>query len=295
MTEPISKSLVLSSLKVRSLLLWMVGSIILLELFSYGVRHVWQDDSVIDEGYYILLYIIPLVWLLRKFCSHEISLTDLVFYPKKGMPWVKIVLISVLLLVLSMGTYFFLYYALSYVFPTLTEEIINIDDTTEIMQKTSYPLLTYALEVFTTIILAPVIEEIFFRGVLLYRFSHKWGLRTAIVFSSVIFAIFHFDMIGGVFFGIFMSLLYIRYKTLLVPILVHFLNNLVATLLQLWSDSDNQTAMTSTIDDFRSELWLGSVAMAITLPIALYYIFKHWPKDRLDLPIPPPLSQKNNA
>jgi membrane protease YdiL (CAAX protease family) len=78
-------------------------------------------------------------------------------------------------------------------------------------------------------IVAPVGEELFFRGIL-YGFLRRWGIAVALVLSTAAFALTHglghgFPMtqvVGGVLF----ATAYEVEKNLLVPITVHCLGNL---------------------------------------------------------------------
>ena len=66
---------------------------------------------------------------------------------------------------------------------------------------------------------APVVEEFVFRGLLLTRWSHKWGISRGILASSLLFGLAHGNLLGMVFFAIVMSILYIETRSLVVPML----------------------------------------------------------------------------
>jgi membrane protease YdiL (CAAX protease family) len=86
--------------------------------------------------------------------------------------------------------------------------------------------------------IAPVAEEIFFRGIL-YGFFRRWGMLTALVLSTLFFVLSHpsrhaipvTQMIGGILFAV----AYEMEKNLLVPIIIHVLGNLaIFTLARLF-------------------------------------------------------------
>ena len=85
-------------------------------------------------------------------------------------------------------------------------------------------------------IIAPVAEEIFFRGIL-YGFFRKWGIPAAIVLSTLLFVIPHISgrtvpvtqIVGGILFAV----AYEVEKNLLVPITIHILGNLAIFTLSL--------------------------------------------------------------
>ena len=78
-------------------------------------------------------------------------------------------------------------------------------------------------------IVAPVAEEIFFRGIL-YGFLRRWGIVVALVLSTAAFAITHglghgfplTQVVGGILFAVAYEL----EKNLTAPITIHCLGNL---------------------------------------------------------------------
>jgi membrane protease YdiL (CAAX protease family) len=77
-------------------------------------------------------------------------------------------------------------------------------------------------------LVAPVAEEVFFRGIL-FGFIRRWGAVAAIVFSSLIFVLIHptgsglpvVQIVGGFLFAVS----YETGKSLMVPIVIHVLGN----------------------------------------------------------------------
>lgn len=90
------------------------------------------------------------------------------------------------------------------------------------------------LDAITAIICAPVVEELVFRGVLFNRLKIRTGIIPAMLLSSFLFGIGHEfgGMTSAFLFGICMCILYQKTDNILVPMSVHFINNLVATIMQ---------------------------------------------------------------
>lgn len=89
----------------------------------------------------------------------------------------------------------------------------------------------FALELFTTAVLVPVMEEFAFRGVLLSALK-KHGTGFAIITSAIIFALVHLDFSNVIFAliaGLVFGYLYAKTQNLWVTIAIHMLNNAVAT------------------------------------------------------------------
>ena len=93
----------------------------------------------------------------------------------------------------------------------------------------------FLLSAIGSIIYAPVIEELVFRGVLFNRLKIRIGLVPAMLVSSFLFGIGHDfgGMTSAFLFGICMCILYTKTDNILIPMSVHFTNNVVATLLEL--------------------------------------------------------------
>ena len=92
----------------------------------------------------------------------------------------------------------------------------------------------------SVVLVAPVIEEFLFRGFLYSQlrrsFLKEWG---AIVVSSLVWTAIHFQYeIGILFFlflfGLFLGYFRIKYNSLLIPIALHAINNLLSFLLVIY-------------------------------------------------------------
>ncbi len=97
--------------------------------------------------------------------------------------------------------------------------------------RTSLPKDSASLFLFFLVggILAPVAEEVFFRGIL-YGFLRRWGIALALVLSTAAFAVTHglghgfplTQVVGGLLFAVAFEI----EKNLLAPITIHCLGNL---------------------------------------------------------------------
>ena len=83
-------------------------------------------------------------------------------------------------------------------------------------------------DIIMTVFVAPILEEIVFRGVIMNNLK-KYGIKTAIIINSIFFALSHYntDMIISAFFtGIIFS--YVAYKySIKYSILIHFFINAI--------------------------------------------------------------------
>jgi membrane protease YdiL (CAAX protease family) len=78
--------------------------------------------------------------------------------------------------------------------------------------------LSPVLEIFSFVVVGPITEELFFRGILLHRIAARRGLVRGIVGSCVVFGIAHAHHAPTAFLvGLILTLIYIRTASLWVP------------------------------------------------------------------------------
>ena len=80
----------------------------------------------------------------------------------------------------------------------------------------------------TAILLAPVLEEILFRGIILKGFLHQFGSWKAILLSAALFGVFHLhplQMINAFAMGVVLGFAFWRTGSLGLAILLHLFNN----------------------------------------------------------------------
>ncbi len=85
----------------------------------------------------------------------------------------------------------------------------------------------------SVILLGPVVEELMFRGVLFNLIYKKAGHVAAILLSSLIFGIWHMELVQSIYttlFGIALSVIYLYTRSIIFPIFCHCLYNFLGTL-----------------------------------------------------------------
>ena len=83
-----------------------------------------------------------------------------------------------------------------------------------------------------TMLVAPTVEEIFFRGFLFKGFREKYGWKVALVLSSVIFSLFHGQiatLIPTFLLGALFSYMVQRTESVLPGMILHFIINSIGT------------------------------------------------------------------
>ncbi len=93
---------------------------------------------------------------------------------------------------------------------------------------------------FQAALLAPVAEELFFRGLLLPIIAQKLGFIRGIIYSSLLFALVHFHIFSILplfALSIYFSLAYCMTRSIMVPIFMHILFNVFNLGLFIYADS----------------------------------------------------------
>ncbi|MDJ0611721.1 MAG: CPBP family intramembrane metalloprotease [Kiloniellales bacterium] len=132
-------------------------------------------------------------------------------------------------------------------------------------------LLANGLNALMLVVVAPVMEEVFFRGFLLHRWRLKYGDRRAVIFSSLIFAILHVDILGGMVFGVVVSLIAMRTGSLIGPILAHGANNAIALAVVLVGTALHGGVPATSLEGFQAHWWLAPLGALVGIPWLLWF------------------------
>ena len=175
------------------------------------------------------------------------------------------------LVISAIASVYVLYLPLSYVFPGFVEAWYLESSTTMIWREGDNYILANAINYLTIVLVAPVIEEFFVRGILLTRWTVKWGVTRAILASSIVFGLLHTNIIGGFCFACVMAVLYIRTKSLFVPIFMHILNNLTAWIMEYFTMDLDTSISYETIAEFQESWWVGLIALVLSVPCVILF------------------------
>jgi len=91
------------------------------------------------------------------------------------------------------------------------------------------------------VLLAPVLEEILFRGVILSGLLNRYRAGTAIGLSALLFGLAHLNplqFLGGLLLGVLFGWIYYHTRSLLLVIALHAVNNLISFAASLWLGKD---------------------------------------------------------
>jgi membrane protease YdiL (CAAX protease family) len=113
----------------------------------------------------------------------------------------------------------------NYIFP-MPEMFRNIFETLMAKQAFAFAIIVMG-------IIPGVMEELFFRGLILDGLARNYSQRKAIIISALLFGIIHLNpwqFYGGFIVGIISALVCIKTNSILLSIYIHFFNNTIYTI-----------------------------------------------------------------
>lgn len=226
----------------------------------------------------LFIYLGMLLWFIVKARKTENTVSDFVRGYKEGFSRKETSLVILFHFIVTIGFIFIILLIVSYIDPNLMDRVLYNEDM--IIPQDFNSKIYYAI---TAVILAPIIEEIVFRGIILNRFRTKWGIGKAIILSSVLFGILHYELAvtGALTLGICLALIYLRTENILVPITIHFINNLIATAFMFLPSENTGTVESFTLQEARLIGWsVGVPLIIVSLIFFIKYYKKNWPQGR---------------
>lgn len=218
---------------------WKLSEVAVLLLVIFGaynllgiVLFLTTENPLLYEYLAYALFFCPLIlgstaWLLKR---HRRGREEL------GLVWVtpwKTLLSGVgggmVALALSYAAFLTLYF----LFYILAGRPPAVGETEQLLGTRGVEL---ALVLLVAVLLAPVFEEIFFRGLFYSALRRKMGPRAAVLLNGLIFGALHFQplyMVSLVLVGMVLAFLYERTDSLFASMTAHALYNLVVILVAL--------------------------------------------------------------
>jgi len=263
-------------LRARGLLLQCMLGVVLVLVIARLVPGL-IDKTPTDSGSFGLFYLgIGLVMAVRVRLA-RLNVEQL-FGPVPTTNTLRLTVVAIPLGVLSIAGFWILFLPLSFAAP----DFVRTWAIDGMSRMEAHSLSAWIARTIIAVIVAPVVEEILFRGLLLQRWALRWGTMTGVILSSAVFAIGHIELLGHFVFGVAMAALYLRTRSLWVPIAAHALNNFIVSVLtlpgELWPDKSPKEM---TVASLQSGWWIGIVVLAVGLAMLEAYRRRYW--DGVDL------------
>jgi len=265
----------------------IIPSILVYLLMNFGIIFVIEiiDDSFLDKNTNVVQLIIDCLFILYLFFKFGVNfrkLNKLIhdFIEKINIKEILNVVFTQILI--SLGTTLL-----------ILAIVCCIDlDMANSLNSSGDDIFTNTVSVFIlTVITAPILEELLFRVVIFKRLSRIFDVYIGMIFSSILFGILHVELavVGAIIFGIANCILYLKYRNILIPMTVHFLNNLIVSIPSLFTSSDSITGAENsllTLSDASSYLVVGIITLIIGLILFIRFIIqnrKYIEKDAFDM------------
>ena len=275
------KSLKFRDLVLRFIILSLITSFVLFFLQANVGFKLNQQDSVIII--YIIQFVLLCLWTVKDFGRLKAKAKYVVGDLPQNYNWLRLTWLVPLIIIFSISCSIILFYLLSLTAPSFLEQLLrSVADTPSVDNSNSFA--SNLLVIITFCLVAPVTEEFLFRGIILQRWATKRGICTGLISSSLLFGFVHPNPIGLSLAGMIWGVLYIKTRSLVVPIAFHALNNIVAVLPQLLPADSSNSKSTLTIQNLQSFWWIGVVMMVFSLPLLLRFVWKNWPNKNTIIP-----------
>ncbi|MFC1529712.1 lysostaphin resistance A-like protein [Gemmatimonadota bacterium] len=287
--------------RFRDSLIWVIGVMIIIPVLSAAIFAMTGDSLVASDLPALMLYSFYLgfiLWIIRQNRLAGVDFDRLMGAPPAQFRYTQLVPLVLALLAVAIVCLV----GILGLFSVLEMDLPGMGDDGDSFSFNNIGLINQAIGV---LLLAPIIEEIVFRGYFLHRFNRKWNLKAAIFVSSALFAILHTNVPGTFVFALVACCLYIRTRSLLVPIAMHAIYNsfpfglsllmrLIVSIIPegaLEAAAGDPAIPGDTIDDPGTMIFMaGCCGMALLLILipSLIYLVKwlkaNWPEEDRDLP-----------
>ena len=261
-----------NEVKILPAVFWYIFTMIIVILGAF-IIYFTNDINLIENDNLLSLISTTLfiIILLYKFGVNKNKLLLLIKDYTKKLNIKELVGVVTTQLCLSMGISLLLIGIIYFTFPDILNGLLSESSVSEV---STYSGLFISMII--TVIGAPIMEELFFRAIIFKRISRKFNIYLGLIISSLIFGLLHIELavIGAFIFGIACCILYIKYKNILIPMTVHFLNNLVAFLPQLDINTPADTAPITNVDALVS-LSFGLAFFLIGMFFFIKFILKN--------------------
>lgn len=109
----------------------------------------------------------------------------------------------------------------------------------------------FLIQLLTAGIVAPIVEELIFRGLVYRRTKKMTGTIAAAILSAALFGVFHGNWVQAPYafiIGIVAVFVYEKFKSIVAPIMLHMSANILSALIMTLASSDTPTVDSLNID-----------------------------------------------
>ena len=262
---------------IRGFLLWILVGVLaslgLIFLIAGGLDGISPTTGVLGLQ---LLALLPLFWFLWKHFNQSLPIRYFFRLDFQPFSWANLLIIWMALIILSYGIEGLTNLVLAMVYPEYVEAVLS----EQIIDPQS-TIFFNGLTVILATVIGPIMEEFVFRGLLLQRLTIKYGRNVAILGSSFLFGILHFESwLSAAIFGVVMCLVFLVSRNLWIPIMLHVGNNMIAVVLNILQH--RQLSLIS-IAQLHDHIWYY-VTSLLAAPALFFLIRQLWLKKHSEIP-----------
>ena len=231
----------------------------------------------VEYGIYLFIF----CWIVFVFIKNKVDVSQFIGVLNNKSIWAIINVLIPLLLFCYAGIWL-TYYPVSFFFPDYVEKLLNDKKLNFILSSSRY----YIPFFIQFLLIGPFFEEVVFRGLIIHRLAIKYGIIPTVFISSLLFAIAHFKLNILSFFvlGLILSIVYLKTRSLVASIILHFSYNLGGLLYDIISFHLSKGNNTYSIIKFRSDIWIAGICLLISLSWFIFLFKRYWPKSTMTLP-----------
>lgn len=262
-----------TKIKWRRLFIWLIVYII---LFTCMDVFVIENSTEKESNFYFKMgfHVTVFMWILYSFRKNNLSIKAVIFHPRKEKSsWGKYVFLELLGDLIAVTLLFLIILIIALNSESLIQEIINSDS--EVGDSTFF-----IGSLFVTILVAPIVEELLFRGILFNKWSESLGAKKALFITSFLFGVLHIGsspiFIGQLLAGFLFCLVYMRTKSLVLPILLYIGNNSISSIGMLINagDDTNIPDIALMLSQMKVAAIISGVILLILVPIYSFFMYK---------------------
>lgn len=206
-------------IKMSTAILWVIFYFLVMLFYTFLDITVWRtlfsDFSVWLNLFCIVLCVVGFLQLLKRKTGFKLPSSEKITV--KGF-------------LLAIGCSLLFYLLLDCCIDTILENLFPTSEQSyqETIQALRHSPITSFLQV---CIIAPIVEETLMRGFVLGGLRERYGAITALLVSSLLFSVLHFNMVqtlSAFLCGLILGLLYLKTESVECCMLAHFGYNFIS-------------------------------------------------------------------
>lgn len=198
----------------------------------------------------VAITIAQFLLVLKFLKKNNIKVTEVVGKPSKKKFIFEVPVTLILTYAGSAGLILMLLVLVQIIRPNVLEGLES-SLTSSSINMTSAVILVISF--ISSAIVAPIVEELIFRGIIMNRLYNKYGLFKSVIYSSILFFIMHINPNPMLLLlGVSCAFLVYKYKSLIPSMILHICNNIIASLRD-WGGKDS--SISSSVFDVDSSFF----------------------------------------